>query len=242
MKQSKFSVWLVVFVTLITSCASNRMYKTDQKGDILTLVNVDTAFHQLIDSDDKITVSVWDNDDLSFGSVFNIYNANESFGKWILVGADGFVTLPKIGKVKIKGLTCPEAADFLAQKYEAFLVNPIVVVKVLNKEISVLGEVVAPGSYTMDKEVFTISELIAKAQGLDQFANPKKIQLIRNDTNYRINLAELSASKAYNIVVQPNDIIYVPAKGIKTVAENSPTLLPFASILTSVAVFLSIIN
>ncbi|MFK8039676.1 MAG: polysaccharide biosynthesis/export family protein [Crocinitomicaceae bacterium] len=225
-----------------TSCASSKIYQTAQTGHLSELVTSDTAFHQPIQSDNKISLSVWDNDNLSFGSVFNIYNANESFGKWMLVDAYGYVSLPKIGKVQLKGLTCPEAAEILTKKYAEFLVNPIVVIKVLNKEVSILGEVVSPGNYTMDKEVVTISEALAKAKGLDQFANPVKIQLIRNDTSYRINLSKLSTENLHSVVLRPDDIIYVPAKKIKTVAQNAPVLIPFASVLTSVAVFVSLLK
>ncbi len=242
MKPTYLTLLCIGSLMLMMSCSSNQIFRTSQKGDLANLITADTALHQPIKSDDKISVSVWDNNDLSFGSVFNIYNSNESFGKWILVDADGYVVMPKLGRVLIKGLTCPEAADMLAKLYGKFLLNPIVVVKVLNKEISILGDVVRPGTYTLDQEVYTITEIIAKAQGLDQFANPKKIQLIRNDTNYRVNLAQLSSDKAYRIVVQPDDIIYVPSKWVKPLAENSPILIPFATVLTSVAVFSSILK
>lgn len=234
------SILLISAITL--SCASSKIYKKAQKGDVSTLITADTAFHQPIQPDNKISLSVWDNDNLSFGSVFNIYNANESFGKWLLVDAEGFVMLPKIGRVNLKGLTCPEAAKLLSTKYSEFLVNPIVVVKVLNRELSILGEVVAPGSYIMDKEVVTISEALAKAQGLAQFANPVKIQLIRQDTSYAINLAKFSANNLHRLVLQPDDILYVPARKIKTIAQNGPVLIPFASVLTSLAVFVSLLN
>ena len=240
--KTKYYIFILIYLLILSSCSSNQMFRTHQKGDIAHLITSDTAIHQPIQADNKISVSVWGNNDLSFGSVFSIYNSNESFGKWILVDAEGYVVLPKIGRIQLKGLTCPEAAAMLALEYGKFLVNPIVVVKVLNKEITILGDVVVPGSYTLDKEVYTISEIIAKAKGLDQFANPKKIQLIRNDTNYNVNLAELKSDRAYRLVVQPDDIIYVPSKRVKPLALNSPILIPFASVLTSIAVFSSILN
>ena len=96
----------------------------------MELVKSDTVHYQTIKTDDKISLSIWNHDDMSIGSVFSIYNSNEAYGKWVLVDKAGFVSFPKIGKVKVSGLNCPQAADTLQALFAKYLVDPIIVVKV----------------------------------------------------------------------------------------------------------------
>ena len=94
--------------------------------------------------DDKVSVSVWDHEELSVGSIYGIYNSNEVYGKWLLVDAEGSLLLPKTGKLKVGGMTIAAATDAVVREYSRLIPQPLVTLKVLNREVTVLGEVKSP--------------------------------------------------------------------------------------------------
>jgi len=126
-----------------------------------------------IRKDDKISISFWGNDDLSVGSIYGIYNSNEVYGKWLLVDARGNITMPRIGNFHVENLTVMQAEDSLVSIFKKWVLNPVIEVKVLNKEIVILGELRNPGKYTVEKDNNTLLDIVALAGGYDFYANLK---------------------------------------------------------------------
>lgn len=235
--------YLLIIALLISflSCKHGHYINTDKEANATELLQVENGSYRLR-TDDKITASIWDHNDLSLGSIFSIYSSSESFGKWVIIDSIGNATLPKIGNVKLSGLTTAEAADTITRKLSVFLVDPVVVVKVINREVTILGEVKSPGNYLLDKESYSLYEIIGKAEGFIEYADMEKIQLIRDNTSYFIDLTELSEIALHSIKVQPRDIINIPAKRGKRFDMSSKRIIPFASAITAIAVFFSLIK
>ncbi len=203
----------------------------------------DESYEYRICKDDKVSMSVWGHDDLSIGSLFGIYNSNEVYGKWVLVNNQGNITLPKIGDFRIQGLTITEAKDSLRKIYGKWVVNPVIEIKVLNKEITVLGELRNPGKYVVDKDMNSVFELVAMAGGFEQYANKTKVKVIRQwgKEVKMINL-DLTAAGNYldrNIQLHPGDILVVPSKNSKDFDKRISTIIPFASSATAAGVLIS---
>ncbi|MGV3638516.1 MAG: polysaccharide biosynthesis/export family protein, partial [Flavobacteriales bacterium] len=116
----------LVALLLLASCRVQPLLRSGDARSIDELRAGDTLCAQPIRTDDKLTISVWNHDELSVGSVFTIYNTNESFGKWLLVDAHGEVPVPGVGIMKLGGLTCEQAQDTLRQRYAAQLRDPVV--------------------------------------------------------------------------------------------------------------------
>lgn len=231
---------IIAIAMLMSSCSYQNILSSQQENDINELLRIDTVYEHHISVDDKLSVSVWNHDNMSIGSLFGIYNSNEVYGKWVLVDAEGYAMMPKIGRVRLGGLTCVEAADQLTQQYAEILVDPILVVKVLNRDVTILGEVRTPGKYILEKEKNTITEILGNAQGFEFYADKKNIQLIRNNKSYRIDFTKL-VDNNYQLLIQSGDVINVPTKRGKAIDKKAPTLIPFASALTALAVIASII-
>jgi len=232
---------LILGLIVLSSCNTQNLFRTSNSGSISDLINGDENYHHVIQKDDKISLSIWNHDDMSVGSVFSIYNSNEAYGKWILVDEHGQVVLPKIGTYAIGGLTCPSAADSLKNRYAKFLVDPVIVVKVLNREVTLLGELRTPGTYILEKEKNTITEVLGMAEGFANYADLAKVQVIRNGVSYNLDLTKLDESLLHNIVIESGDIIHVPSKRGKSLDQKAPTLIPFSSSLTAIAVVISIL-
>lgn len=234
---------LFILVTLVvtTSCSYGKFLETEEEGDVSELFDSNKEQH-ILKMDDKITVSIWDHNNVSLGSIFSIYSANETFGKWVLIDSLGNATLPKLGNIRLAGLNCQQAAETIKVLLEKELVDPIVVVKILNREVTVLGEVKTPGNFIIDKEHTRVYELIGKSEGFLQYANTKKVQLIRNNRSYILDLSQRDIRGVQNIHLKSGDIIFVPAKAGKNFDMSIKRIIPFASAITAIAVFTTLLK
>ena len=227
---------LFAIILILCSCRSQKYLFTNNSGDLSDLPLTSENYEYIIKPDDKINFSIWDNDNLSIGSVFSIYNSNEAYGKWVLVEANGQVSLPKSGVFQLGGLTCSEASDSLETVYSKYLVNPIIVVKVMNRTVSVLGEVRTPGNYLLEKDKNNISDAIGFAQGYMNYADLNKIQLIRENISYTIDLSLIEPNNPHSILIKSGDIIVVPSQRRKIFEQKASTIIPFASAVTAIGI------
>lgn len=242
MLKNLYHIALIAIVLSLSSCSNQQFLMTKSTGAVTDLLAVQSEVEHVIQSDDKLSLSVWNHDDLSVGSVYSIYNSNESFGKWVLVDKAGFAQLPDVGNVKMAGRTCSEAADYLRTLYAEQINDPVIVVKVLNRKVTVLGEVRTPGSYVLEEEETSLVELLGAAQGMTNYANFKNVRLVRDSVSYTLNLSRMDQQLQQNILLQSGDLVIVSSKRGKTLDLKAPTLIPFASAITAIAIVLSLLN
>lgn len=167
-----------------------------------------------------------------------------------LVDNDGYIEFPKVGMIKLGGLTKSEAEKLILTKikpYMSDLENPIVIVRMSNYKISVLGEVQRPGMYTVSNEKISILEALAQAGDLTIYGVRNNVKLIREDatgekTIYVLDLNDANIINSPYYYLQQNDIIYVEPNKVKAQNSNvgSMTTLWFSvtSILISLTSFL----
>ncbi len=131
-----------------------------------------------------------------------------------LVKTDGMVILPMIGRVKVEGFTISEVEDEIKKISSTYFKDPIVKVNILNFQVSILGEVHSPGEYNIVRSNQNIFHLIGKSQDLTEFANRKRVKVIRKNgvESTRVIFLDLTDPKLLNnknIYLQPQDIVYV---------------------------------
>lgn len=238
---------LILAIIALSSCRSQNLLQSSANNNqqIDSVFAYESNYAYKIRKDDKVSISVWDHDELSVGSVYGIYNANEVYGRWLLVDAYGYVTLPKTGEFYIKGMTVKQAEDSLKKVLEFWIPNPIVEVKVLNKEITAVGELKHPGTFKMDKEEYTLLEVIGLAGDFDYYANKKQVKIVRqvDDQVHElvVDLTDMSNYRMTNIQIKPGDVIYVPAKSHKEFDKRaSTTVMPFATVISSLAILFTV--
>lgn len=223
------------------SCKTRNLFENAKEGDILDLIVVKKDYEQIIVPDNKVSISIWNHENMSVGSAFSIYNSNKESGKWLLVDAAGRVKLPELGEVQLAGLTSSQAADTLTTLYKDILQDPVVIVKVLNRRVSVLGEVKSPGTFVLEEERNSVTQLISIAGGFDDYANLEKIQLLRDSTLYTINLTVHSEQLLHSIVIKADDIINVPSRKGKMLDKRAATLIPFATAASAIVLVITLI-
>lgn len=242
----KLFLFVMTSLLMLTSCRTSNLF-IDKKAsnsiedlDSVFYNNNDYEYH--IRKDDKITISLWGQDELSVGSTYGIYNSNEVYGKWLMVDANGNIEIPKIGTFNVEKMTIISLKDTLKERYEEWIKNPVIDIKVLNREITVLGEVINPQVINIDKERNTLLDMVARCKGFDSYANLKYIKVLRqvNEDVYvaNINLEEKENHLMKNINLYPGDVVIVPSKKYKEFDRRISTIIPFTTTLTAAAIFM----
>lgn len=131
------------------------------------------------------------------------------------LSADGSITMPLIGAVRIQGLTTDQAATLIKNKLaDGYLVKPEVSVSIearIRRTVTVLGQAQRPGVFELPaNRRLTLVEAIGMAGGVTRIANSKKITLKRGSSVRVINLAEITAGKGRDIQLQDGDMISIP--------------------------------
>jgi len=233
------------FILLLVSCKTYNVLEEEQASRDMKDFSYDPNYEYRIRKDDKITLSVWGQDDLSVGSVYGIYNSNEVYGKWLLVDINGNIEIPKLGTTSVLGKSVPELKEEIKTKLKKWLVNPVIDVKVLNKEIAIMGEVRNPAVIQVDKDQNTLLELISKAGGFEMYANLKSIKILRQEgENVRVTNIDLTKMKNVpnqNILLHPGDYIIVPSKKSKDFDKRISTIIPFATVTSAAAILIGLL-
>lgn len=138
----------------------------------------------------------------------------------VRVNTNGTVALPLIGSIKIGGMTLIDAQAGIEAKLAKYLVSPQVslfIEEYGNKTIFVMGEVQKPGSYPIPTESrMTVLEAISTAGGFTQVAAQDRARVLRYvngaSVTYNINIKEITqqGQKEKDMVLEPNDVVYVP--------------------------------
>ncbi len=236
---------LLILITLSSCKTTNLFVEEHVSNDVKDLDSIfltDIKHEYQIRKDDKITISIWGQDELSVGSTYGIYNSNEVYGKWLMVDAKGKIEIPKIGSFYVEKMTIVQLKDTLKQIYGEWIKNPVIDIKILNQEITVLGEVRDPQVIPVDKSTNTLLEMIARCKGFEFYANPAYIKVFRQ-VGENVHVANIDLTKNgtmlnRNITLFPGDVVVVPSKKYKEFDKRISTIIPFTTALTSAAIFL----
>jgi polysaccharide export outer membrane protein len=153
----------------------------------------------LIGAEDVISIRVW--------------HEPENSGQFI-VRPDGKVSVPLIGEIQAAGLTPEKLSSNIAEGLQKIMVHPEVTVgveKVNSKKYYIQGEGInRPGSYPLVIDT-TVLEALVNAGGFREFANTKKIVILRGNQTLKFNYKEVTKGKnmEQNILVKPGDQIIV---------------------------------
>lgn len=135
-----------------------------------------------------------------------------------MVRTDGKISIPLVGDVEVAGLTPEQLKASLADKLSHYINNPVVTVyarQINSRKIYVLGQVKKEGPLSLLRPM-TILQALDEAGGLAEWANKKKIYVLRNVNgkqtkmlfDYRAVIKGEHLEE--NIMLLPDDTLIVP--------------------------------
>jgi polysaccharide biosynthesis/export protein len=100
--------------------------------------------------------------------------------------------------------------------------------------VYVLGDVGRPGGYVMQNESrMTVLQAIAMAAGANRTASESRVRLVRNQdgqfTEQSIPLKEMEKGTVPDLLLEPNDVLYVPFNFGKHIVMGSSSIVASAS-------------
>jgi len=167
-----------------------------------------------------------------------------------LVDMKGEIDFPILGKIKVAGLSREQLIERLKQRLvqEDLISEPFITVELLNFQVSVLGEVASPGTFTITGDVITILQALGKAGDLTIYGKRDNILVQREENNmiyyHRIDLRHSSLIHSPVYYLQQNDVVYVDSTNARAaqsrINENRSMSMwvSLISILLSVTMFI----
>lgn len=153
------------------------------------------------------------------------------------VEADGNIQFPVLGAIHVAGLTRTEVAAKIKAMLEGVMPNPVVTVTLVNFYVTVIGEVVRPGTYNFPGDRLTLLEALGFAGDLSVYGNREKVMIIREENGGRhveiLNLKSKDIFASPYFYLKQNDVVYVEAVGAK--AKTVSTFSTYFPIITSLA-------
>ena len=157
----------------------------------------------VIGPDDLLSIVYWKDKDMSSDAQ---------------VRPDGKISLPLINEITAAGLTPEELRRKITEESKRFMEDAsitVVVRQINSRKVFITGEVNKPGPYPLTSPT-SVMQLIAMAGGLREYANSKKIVIMRTENAKSVSLPfnypAVTSGKnlKQNVELKPGDTVVVP--------------------------------
>ncbi len=256
---------LLLVITNLTSCKVERTaYFQDVPDSVTTkkiLQTIPPAQSAIVRSDDVLNITIQTLDPnannilnqgnlpVNSGAVTNSNNSNTSTQAVIagyLVNKDGYVHLPYVGDVLVKGLTTDQVKELVSQKVSVYFKDPVVNVRFTNFKITVIGEVRNPSTFLFPNENPTVFDALGLAGDITIYGRRDNVMLIRSDDDgkrdiVRLNLDSTSALTSPYFYLKPNDVLYVEPTEDRVASESAYRTKDIAIIASALSLMIVIV-
>jgi len=245
----KTLLWLGVMSIMLASCVPQKkvLYmQARNEADTVTKYQNERKIDYRIQSGDNLYIRVVSMDDKtnillnSMGGSGNYSAINSDASIYLnsyMVNNDGYVQFPLTGKVYVKNLTVAGVRSAIQKKLNEYLKESVIIVKLVNYNITLLGEVRRPGQYKIYQNNINLFEAVSMAGDLTDFAKRNKVAIIRQTKDgssvHYVDLTQRDVLESPFFYLKPNDIIYVgPVRGKQFAFANFPYAVVFSAIST----------
>jgi polysaccharide biosynthesis/export protein len=241
-KSNLYCIWVLVTVLTLNSCISQKKITMLQDGS--------AGLTNSFENQKKTTYNIQSGDHL----YIRIYSVDPKTAKFFqtdlpalmnptylylnsyVVDDQGYINFSFIDKMFVRGLTIEDVRSQLQKTISEYFKEATVVVRLVNFQVAVLGEVNSPGNFTIDKDQINIFQAIGLAGGVKDFANIKKVKLIRQTLKgsdiYEINLRSKDILQSEYFYLLPNDVVYIQPRKAKSFAFTTFPYEIFLSVAT----------
>jgi len=190
-------------------------------------------FEYKIVPNDRVSLIIYKHPELSPSTL-----GNRTSDRGILINAKGDIRLPLVKSIHLAGLTQTEAQERVESAFSRYIKSPDVYFEVLNKRAYIVGEVNKPGEVELINEKLTLIQVLAKAGDLKDTANKRAIMILRSGkdriNSEIVNLTDFNSLKTANLMIKPNDIIYVLPNDMKAFNVKVDEINPVFRLISNV--------
>ena len=166
------------------------------------------------------------------------------------IDEEGMVEIPRIGKVKIGGMTEEEAKNLVQEKINSFFKDDVYVrLRIAGIRYTTLGEFNRVGVQIIYKNRATIFDALANSGETSLLGKKNQLFLIRQYGDgvkiHQINLNDRALLASPFFFIQPNDILYMEPMKIRQfgTADNlTASLALIGGILASVLLIVNLVT
>lgn len=184
--------------------------------------NIASLFHQKnttyrLSPGDILSIQLWAYPEIT-PPVTQMTNNTSVLANGFQIDQNGYIQAPLIGSYRAVGKSLAEINNEMRKLFARYLKTPDVIVRVISyegKRYFVNGQVVKSGQYTLNDQPISIYTALGQAGGINtQTGDNTNIQLIRNGQTYNLNTITLEKQglSLHNLLIQPNDTIFVNTK------------------------------
>ncbi len=243
----KSSLILLLSAILFSSCVSTKRIRylqdlSDAQTERSEFKNDSVPVYRIHPGDDLyVKVNSLDEKSNYFensANYNNYYTESAIYLNSYSVNDSGYIEFPLIGKVEVINKTVDEVREILQGRVNEYVKNTVVIVKLANFRITMIGEFKMPGKYLVYQDKINIFEAIAMAGDMTDFAKRDRVMLIRQtekgSRTYRLNLIDNKMLESDLFYLKPNDLVYVEPVNAKPFAFSEfPYVLIFSTITTT---------
>ncbi|SHE98657.1 polysaccharide export outer membrane protein [Mariniphaga anaerophila] len=258
LRNTRLSFIIVILFAVVTSCSTplNELTYLNGIDPGLTYSNGPIPEEYRIRSNDQLFIQVISDDPLN-AAFLNLTNTQGSVGSMgssanslelitYLVGEDGYISYPQLGNIQVENKTVSEVRDIIQGKVNNYLESASVFVKLVNRNITVLGEVKQPGQKLMVKNQLTIFEALGTAGDITDYGNRQTVKLIRELPEGKhialLNLTDPNVINSPYYYVLPHDIVYVEHSTKVYGAKNLSYAAPISITASIISIGLLVLN
>lgn len=209
---------------------------------------------------DQVTVIVWDHPELTGGGSAGagtsapplpatgpspgptqtqgatpITQFSGESGLTVRVANDGTIFFPRVGRIKVTGMSAMQVQKVLTERLAKTIRNPQLDVRVSgfnSQSVQVTGNLRAPASEAITDAPLTVLDAINRAGGAQPDADLQNVGVTRDGKRYTVDVASLLETGApqQNVLLENGDIVDVPDRSNSRVfvlgEVAKPTSLP----------------
>jgi polysaccharide export outer membrane protein len=235
-------IFLLPVLVSLSSCINTKQVTYFNDAADTAYIDTPGATENIIQNNDILSITI-NSLNAEASAIFNttnnfVINSSTASGSTTqstgyLVNKDGGIQLPILGNIKAAGLTKTQLKDLITQTIisKKLLVDPVVNIRHLNFEVTVVGEVGRPTVITVPNEKISMIKALGLAGDITIYGQKNNVLLIRESSGkkklVRLDLQSTSFIKSPYYYLMPNDVVYVePNKNRIASVSRGHQLIP----------------
>ncbi len=158
------------------------------------------------------------------------------------VTEEGYLEFPLVGKIYVKNHTVEEITNLLTEHLGDYIKEFVVIIKLVNFNITILGEVSSPGLYQIYQTDINLFEAIAMAGDMTDFSIRDDVTVIRKTKDgskvRQVDMSRRSFLSSEYYYLQPDDIVYVKPIKMKQFAF---TTFPYGMLFGTISFIIAMV-